>query len=98
MASSKNKRCFLLLEFATGTRVAFGFCLAILLFVQVARWLLKDKTHSHQTMEKEMVDVCSLYPFPMGGYGTSFEAWLFHPGRLANANGGHHRLPRVGGL
>ena len=48
----------------------------------VASWLLKDKEHSFEGLEKEMLAFGKKYPCPMGGYGGGFSCWLHHPEKL----------------
>ena len=45
----------------------------------VARWLLADPEHTYQKLEDTMVEFAEQCPCPMGGYGTGFYFWLFHP-------------------
>ena len=45
----------------------------------VARWLLTDSEHTYQKLEDTMVEFAEQCPCPMGGYGTGFYFWLFHP-------------------
>ena len=45
----------------------------------VARWLLTDPEHTYQKLEDTMVEFAEQCPCPMGGYGTGFNFWLFHP-------------------
>ena len=45
----------------------------------VARWLLTDSEHTYQKLEDTMVEFAEQCPCPMGGYGTGFYYWLFHP-------------------
>ena len=45
----------------------------------VARWLLADSEHTYQKLEDTMVEFAEQCPCPMGGYGTGFYYWLFHP-------------------
>ena len=45
----------------------------------VARWLLADPEHTYQKLENTMVEFAEQCPCPMGGYGTGFYFWLFHP-------------------
>ena len=45
----------------------------------VARWLLTDPEHTYQKLEDTMVEFAEQCPCPMGGYGTGFYFWLFHP-------------------
>lgn len=47
--------------------------------VAVAEWLIKDKTHSYQTLEDIMLKYGNKYPEPVGAYGSGFYIWLFHP-------------------
>ena len=48
----------------------------------VAQWLLTDPEHTYQKLEDTMVEFARRYPCPMGGYGTGFYIWLFHPEEL----------------
>ena len=48
----------------------------------VAHWLLQDKKHTYQGLEDSMIFFAENCPCPMGGYGTEFYFWLFHPTRL----------------
>lgn len=50
--------------------------------VAVARWLLNDSQHTYEKLEREMLDIASRYPDPVGGYGGGFMTWLFAPERL----------------
>ena len=43
----------------------------------VADWLLKDPTHSMDTLEASLISFAKKYPCPMGGYGGMFFRWLF---------------------
>lgn len=52
----------------------------------VAHWLLKEKEHTYQRLEDSMVYFAENYPCPMGGYGTGFYFWLFHPAGLSPFN------------
>ena len=45
----------------------------------VAYWLLTDSKHTYQKLEDAMVSFAENCPCPMGGYGTGFYYWLFHP-------------------
>ena len=45
----------------------------------VARWLLTDSEHTYQKLEDTRVEFAEQCPCPMGGYGTGFYYWLFHP-------------------
>ena len=44
--------------------------------IAVAQWLLQDPTHSHEELERIMVQIADEYPCPMGGYGGGFHRWL----------------------
>ncbi|MBQ3814151.1 MAG: ADP-ribosylglycohydrolase family protein [Bacteroidales bacterium] len=48
----------------------------------VADWLLTDQGHSYQGLEDSIVRFANDFPCPMGGYGTGFYFWLFHPAEL----------------
>ena len=48
----------------------------------VADWLLTDQGHSYQGLEDSIVRFANDFPCPMGGYGTGFYFWLFHPSGL----------------
>lgn len=48
----------------------------------VACWLLSDKNHTYEGLEKSMVETAESYPCPMGGYGGGFFRWLFSPKSL----------------
>ena len=48
----------------------------------VASWLLSDPDHTFQGLEDEMLRFANACPCPMGGYGTGFYFWLFHPAGL----------------
>ena len=48
----------------------------------VASWLLKDSSHSFQSLEKSMLDIAKDHRYPMGGYGGGFRTWLFYPEKL----------------
>ena len=54
----------------------------------VARWLLADPSHSFQALEDIMLAFAENYPCPMGGYGTGFVRWLFHPEMVGGPYGG----------
>ena len=45
----------------------------------VAQWLLSDPEHSYHKLEDTMVLFARRSRCPMGGYGTGFYYWLFHP-------------------
>ena len=63
--------------------------------VAVAKWLLVDNTHSHEMLEKIMVEFARSYPFPMGGYGGMFARWLFRPENLVDYRTGESAGRRV---
>ena len=48
----------------------------------VARWLLSDPAHTYQGLEDSMLLLADTCPCPMGGYGGSFDNWLFRPDLL----------------
>ena len=48
----------------------------------VASWLLSDPDHTYQKLENTMLHFAENCPCPMGGYGTGFYYWLFHPRQL----------------
>jgi len=48
----------------------------------VARWLLSDPAHTYQGLEDSMLLLADTFPCPMGGYGGSFDNWLFRPDLL----------------
>lgn len=50
-----------------------------ILTIAVAGWLLGDRGHSYEGLERELVRYGKRYPHPMGGYGSTFHTWLFHP-------------------
>lgn len=47
--------------------------------IAVASWLLNDKDHTFEGLEKSMVETANIFPCPMGGYGGGFRRWLFNP-------------------
>lgn len=53
----------------------------------VALWLINDKNHTLEMLEKYMVKVAEVCPCPMGGYGEMFYHWLFNPWALRGHNG-----------
>lgn len=59
----------------------------------VADWLLKDPEHTYQGLEDTMVRFAREYPCPMGGYGTGFYFWLFHPAGLNPFDGKYGDAP-----
>jgi ADP-ribosylglycohydrolase len=44
------------------------------LTLAVASWLVKDQTHKHRTLVKEIKTLCRKYP--RAGYGGRFRAWI----------------------
>lgn len=56
-----------------------GFTDDSVMTMAVARWLLTDSEHTYQKLEDTMVEFAEQCPCPMGGYGTGFYYWLFHP-------------------
>jgi ADP-ribosylglycohydrolase len=83
-----------------------------LMALAVAKWLVEDSSHSHRSLENIMVEIAEEYPCPVGGYGSSFNRWLFAPyslydydcGEFASerrpynswGNGSAMRVPAVG--
>ena len=59
----------------------------------VARWLLSDPEHTYQKLEDTMVEFAGNCPCPMGGYGTGFNFWLFHPEGLQPYDGQYGASP-----
>ena len=59
----------------------------------VARWLLTDPERSYQKLEDAMVEFAGNCPCPMGGYGTGFQCWLFHPEALRPYDGQYGASP-----
>ena len=59
----------------------------------VARWLLTDPEHTYQKLEDTMVEFAGNCPCPMGGYGTGFNFWLFHPEGLQPYDGQYGASP-----
>lgn len=51
------------------------------LTLAVASWLVKDQTHKHRTLVKEIKTLCRKYP--RAGYGGRFSSWInssdYHP-------------------
>ena len=61
-----------------------------LMSLAVAKWLVEDPDHSHESLEKIMVEIATDYPSPVGGYGGGFRRWLFSPQSLIGYdNGGY---------
>lgn len=56
-----------------------GFTDDSVMTMAVARWLLTDSEHTYQKLDDTMVEFAEQCPCPMGGYGTGFYYWLFHP-------------------
>jgi len=50
----------------------------------VADWLLTDPHHGMDTLEASFLDFAKKFPCPMGGYGSGFNRWLFHPEALGD--------------
>ncbi len=65
-----------------------------ILTMAVAEWAMDDKTLSHEKLEQYLVSFASDFPDPMGGYGGSFETWLFRPELLADYSTGEHASKR----
>ena len=60
-----------------------------LMSLAVAKWLVEDPEHTHESLEKIMVEIATSYPCPVGGYGGGFRRWLFAPHTLMDyENGG----------
>ena len=59
----------------------------------VARWLLTDPERTYQKLEDTMVEFAENCPCPMGGYGTGFYFWLFHPEGLRPYDGQYGASP-----
>ena len=59
----------------------------------VARWLLTDPERTYQKLEDTMVEFAEQCPCPMGGYGTGFYFWLFHPEGLRPYDGQYGASP-----
>jgi len=69
----------------------YGYTDDSVMTMAVAYWLLTDPTHSHEVLEKIMVEFASNCPCPMGGYGSMFYRWLFFPESLPdNSDGKRH--------
>lgn len=49
-----------------------------ILSIAIADWLL-NTDRSQQMLEQALLKWGNRFPYPMGGYGTGFERWLFHP-------------------
>ena len=59
----------------------------------VASWLLKDREHSYQGLENEMLAFGRMFSHPMGGYGGGFVRWLFNPAALKKYDGRYGECP-----
>lgn len=59
----------------------------------VAEWLLTDPKHGMDTLEAIFLAFAKKYPCPMGGYGSGFHRWLFHPERIPAYEGGEGYEP-----
>ena len=59
----------------------------------VADWLLNDPQHGMDTLEATFLKFAKQYPCPMGGYGSGFHRWLFHPEELADYEGNGYFEP-----
>ena len=70
-----------------------GFTDDSVMTVAVACWLLTDPEHTYQKLEEIMVRFAEDYPSPMGGYGTGFWYWLFHPDGLRPFDGKYGESP-----
>jgi len=63
-----------------------GFTDDSVMTMAVAYWLLNDKHHRYNTLEKAMVEFAENVPCQMGGYGGGFYYWLFAPKLLQSFN------------
>jgi len=59
----------------------------------VASWLLKDREHSYQGLEDEMLAFGRMFSHPKGGYGGGFVRWLFNPASLQKYDGRYGECP-----
>ncbi len=57
--------------------------------IAVAKWLL-DSEHSASELEKCFLEYANRFPNPVGGYGSSFYNWLFHPELLYEYRDAQH--------
>lgn len=67
-----------------------------LMSIAVAMWLL-DEDHSSARLEHYILEIANQYPNPMGGYGSSFYKWLFHPENLYEYRDAQHWHDAKGG-
>ncbi len=58
----------------------------------VADWLMTDPQHGMGTLEASFLAFAKKYPCPMGGYGSGFQRWLFHPKQIPDYEGGGYEL------
>ena len=59
----------------------------------IAEWLIKDHLHTESVLEGSLLKYCRFYPRPMGGYGCSFQKWLFNPELLYDSNMNNYHIP-----
>ncbi len=59
----------------------------------VAEWLIIDHLHTQSALEECLLKYCRLYPKPMGGYGCSFQKWLFNPEQLYDFSINNYHTP-----
>ena len=67
-----------------------------LMSIAVAMWLL-DEDHSSSRLEHFILEIANKYPDPMGGYGSGFNKWLFHPEYLYEYRDAQHLYDPKGG-
>ncbi len=67
-----------------------------LMSIAVAMWLL-DSDHSSAELEQCILNIANRYPNPMGGYGSGFNKWLFHPEYLYEYRDAQHLHDYRGG-
>lgn len=67
-----------------------------LMSIAVAMWLL-DEDHSSAKLEHYILEIAHRYPNPMGGYGSGFYKWLFHPENLFEYRDAQHWHDAKGG-
>jgi ADP-ribosylglycohydrolase len=67
-----------------------------LMSIAVAMWLL-DSDHSSSELEQCILGIANRYPNPMGGYGSGFTKWLFHPEYLYEYRDSQHLHDYKGG-
>lgn len=68
-----------------------------LMSIAVAMWLL-DEDHSSAKLEYYILEIANRYPNPMGGYGSGFYKWLFHPENLYEYRDSQHWHDAKGGI